>query len=101
PSCARALSSVPTRRASDLAWLIQGQSVTSTDGIEAIAELAQAACRWWEGRNSLLLHVSEDGLGEEAERILHMHDPDEVTALGPRSEEHTSELQSSDHLVCR
>src|SRR5258708_17415812 len=33
---------------------------------------------------------------EGAERVVH-----EITGKGGRSEEHTSELQSPDHLVCR
>src|SRR5258708_31635649 len=45
-------------------------------------------------------HVGRHGL---AEGIVHAQDEPVLLALGQdaRSEEHTSELQSPDHLVCR
>src|SRR5258708_13477518 len=51
----------------------------------------------WEGRNP---HQKE----QEQAKNLDKHDeppPMGVAALPLRSEEHTSELQSPDHLVCR
>src|SRR5438270_7578511 len=66
------------------AWLIDEQIVGSNreNGIHALSELAQACCRWWEGRNSPLIHVTSEGVTEDAQRVLLRHDPDEVIALG-------------------
>src|SRR5207244_2652998 len=65
------------------------------------------ALRQWLEGNDLLVEVSDTGIGIPADR----HDrvfgefervnEDRSDANGTRSEEHTSELQSPDHLVCR
>src|SRR5207244_11539096 len=49
------------------------------------------------------LQVSRAGTLRETGSDFHEPDPRrvEVARLDPRSEEHTSELQSPDHLVCR
>jgi hypothetical protein len=66
------------------AWLIDAEVVgsDSDNGLHALSELAQACSRWWEGRNSPLIHVSKEGVSEDARRVLRRHDPDEVIALG-------------------
>jgi hypothetical protein len=79
------------------AWLVNEQGLTSDNGTQAISELAQACCRWWEGRNSLLIHVTEKGLAEDAQRILRNHDPDEVIALGPLSKKVVEDVDRTVH----
>jgi hypothetical protein len=61
-------------------------SIGTSSGTHALSQLAQECCRWWEGRNSILIHVNDSGLGETAQRILRRHDPDEIIALGNISE---------------
>src|SRR5438552_11276848 len=75
----RDLHSFPTRRSSDL----------EAHGGGAYVRLARGqGCK--DGR----------GLPGAADRVPAGHAPD-PPELGQRSEEHTSELQSPDHLVCR
>src|SRR5258708_39553926 len=38
---------------------------------------------------------------DDADLVPELLQPEDVLEDGPRSEEHTSELQSPDHLVCR
>src|SRR5262245_20289708 len=68
------------------AWLLHEKSIGTGSGTHALSQLAEACCRWWEGRNSVLIHVNDAGLGETAQRILRRHDPDEIIALGNISE---------------
>jgi hypothetical protein len=67
------------------AWLIDEANVASGDGAQVFSELAQACCRWWEGRNSLLIRVATEALVGDEERILRHHDPDELISLTPLS----------------
>src|SRR5207244_12708723 len=69
----RDLHSFPTRRSSDLAHLRQGQARAGGDG---------GRCYQWRQRGA------RNRLCYPGRRM-------------KRSEEHTSELQSPDHLVCR
>src|SRR5262249_56674838 len=46
-------------------------------------------------------HVSGEKLGEEGGKLLCLHNGRLQVVDGPRSEEHTSELQSLTNLVCR
>src|SRR5207244_13364692 len=74
----RDLHSFPTRRSSDLA-VERGRGKISGD---------EKQCGHEEGLQKTLVHA-EKQLGPEA------------AGYFSRSEEHTSELQSPDHLVCR
>src|SRR5438552_11259052 len=74
----RNLHSFPTRRSSDLSG-------------GAVAQICQ-----WQSRQAVCAPIQADdsrgGLDDDSVDCLVNH---------PRSEEHTSELQSPDHLVCR
>src|SRR5207244_6313569 len=87
------LHSFPTRRSSDLdvvepqleelQKILSGHALLALGPLEVLAELA--------------LQHPVDTLG-----LLLLAELDPVRrGLAPRSEEHTSELQSPDHLVCR
>src|SRR5207253_9158815 len=79
------LHSFPTRRSSDLSLPWCSPSSARLPGPEAgrLRLLPGAACRLWRRRTS----------GAAS--------PPSSAATGCRSEEHTSELQSRGHLVCR
>src|SRR5690606_40848412 len=86
-STPRHLPSFPTRRSSDLA---AGLFRHRRAGFPALADLLrrdQAGQRLGRGD----LHGAGDGIRR----------PDRTQARRPRSEEHTSELQSRENLVCR
>src|SRR5207244_6944833 len=80
----RDLHSFPTRRSSDL---------------YAIDEIIRVV------GDALALGVTEvhmvGGLHPTLKKEWYLDLLQSLRALGPRSEEHTSELQSPDHLVCR
>src|SRR5438445_9661634 len=81
------LHSFPTRRSSDL-WL---QAVEELEGIfDLVVDVAQDRDVDRAARKHRIARASEDEL----------HGPD-LLSLEPRSEEHTSELQSRQYLVCR
>src|SRR5690554_6996424 len=77
----RNLHSFPTRRSSDLAGLIKKAQLH----VEALVEVGAPV----------------SGGGELAVLHLHVAKPPLEPGGGLRSEEHTSELQSRPHLVCR
>jgi hypothetical protein len=81
---AEELSAAIRHRPLRAAWLVDEQVARSNgdNRIQALSQLAQACCRWWEGRNSVLIHVGENELPDEAQRILRIHDTDEVITLG-------------------
>src|SRR5690554_548317 len=57
-----------------------------------------------EGRRAVAYPGFEEGLQEGGATLVVenvVHDGNIITSRGPRSEEHTSELQSRPHLVCR
>src|SRR5207244_12129396 len=87
------LHSFPTRRSSDLICIGKGpasESYLRIDRIISAAEIADVDA----------IHPGYGFLSENA----HFADVCEncnIRFIGPRSEEHTSELQSPDHLVCR
>src|SRR5947208_12872331 len=85
----RALHSFPTRRSSDLA--------ARTRMREMIERLKATSVPGWRDEAAVIL---DDGAFQRAMRLVPR---DEGQALWAefRSEEHTSELQSPDHLVCR
>src|SRR5207244_13460917 len=95
------LHSFPTRRSSDLValefWL---------QGIDVVG-VADDRLRHIAHRNASRCHASLDAMVGVA--VEHQVGPGAVDRLGEkvtaqewvRSEEHTSELQSPDHLVCR
>src|SRR5439155_24238643 len=66
----------------------------------AVLELVQRPGRVDDERRLLLVPVPRAVTAREQQRVVGM---DHVVQLGPcrRSEEHTSELQSRGHLVCR
>src|SRR5207244_12932432 len=76
----------PTRRSSDLLGRRRGRVLLQQRDREshAVRELRRPQCRGWQQRRP---------------RGPVPRPPD--AEPGPRSEEHTSELQSPDHLVCR
>src|SRR5947208_13221015 len=81
-----------------------GDEVGEQDGVPALAVLAARD----ERERRLVARALELGAREALEdlRALAEHAPDErlgehVGLTVQRSEEHTSELQSPDHLVCR
>src|SRR3712207_7065247 len=73
----------------------------SGDGADRLA--VAPASTFWMGRLATEEEVINSALGQRAERL----EPCAIglrfrpTGEGPRSEEHTSELQSRQYLVCR
>src|SRR5207253_9641368 len=96
----RPIPSFPTRRSSDLAQIRADMNTTLAGSEEGLA----GYWRFDEAPGSLVTDLSpnqNDGALFGATRVrgpvhLTVSDPD-----GDRSEEHTSELQSRGHLVCR
>src|SRR5690625_4074188 len=81
-------------------------------GADATSEAAVAKIFQAKGRpqdNPLIAHVARksqllqlvEGLPLFAEKLIDAFSPGPITFILPRSEEHTSELQSRGHLVCR
>src|SRR5207244_12672220 len=97
----RVLLSFPPRRSSDLA----GQPVDSVIG--QLAPLLEKGDVIIDGGNSLFTDTQRRGQELESTGIhfvgMGVSGGEEGALKGPslRSEEHTSELQSPDHLVCR
>src|SRR5207244_13602325 len=86
--------SFPTRRSSDLA---------EVDGIPVVVSRTG-----WTGEIGYELYLRDSTRGDELwERVMAAGKPHDIRPIAPcearriRSEEHTSELQSPDHLVCR
>src|SRR5207244_13623081 len=93
------LHSFPTRRSSDLyyASYTSDEMRTAVETAHALERLTTAHCR---ARQSMHNAV-DSGLDciEHAEFLVPAGPG--MTTGGIRSEEHTSELQSPDHIVCR
>src|SRR5690606_42158526 len=88
----RALHSFPTRRSSDLGCAVLGDFVAVQRHLaEHLVHLVQLG---------LKCSAGAAGLGGRAARATAPRRLN-LTALDPRSEEHTSELQSRENLVCR
>src|SRR5207253_8790077 len=92
--------SFPTRRSSDL----PGVLVKITDEGEVIAHGPNIFKGYWENEEATRAAIDKDGwfhtgdLGKfDADGFLWLHG----RKKDMRSEEHTSELQSRGHLVCR
>src|SRR5207244_7771023 len=84
PGTHRPLHSFPTRRSSDLGekiWIVKLHNTTAADMAQKLGEVFQVAGG-----------VPGKGVGGAVPP---------ATWNTSRSEEHTSELQSPDHLVCR
>src|SRR5690606_42025100 len=97
-SCPRDPRSFPTRRSSDLAVARVRSELGDIVGIEARARrVVEAMALAFQG--SLLVRHGHPAVADAflASRLA----GDEGLALGTRSEEHTSELQSRENLVCR
>src|SRR5690606_41687689 len=99
PSSTRvAVHSLPTRRSSDLGRLRDG--VTIDRAMVEMSGIAQRLASEYpqtnEGVAPVIQPFTDEYIGEEPSRLLY-------TMLGAvfRSEEHTSELQSRENLVCR
>src|SRR5207244_12121520 len=89
PRAHRPRYSFPTRRSSDLAL---GVKVWDTLGTGIARNRLE----------ELWAHAVAVGVAAKTLTArLRVGDPDEAFTAGVRSEEHTSELQSPDHLVCR
>src|SRR5207244_9304294 len=89
------LHSFPTRRSSDL--IAEVQAITGRDGrIEACPANGRRAMRGFVQQcQAFCSRCRAPALAEQRER------GNRQTRHQCRSEEHTSELQSPDHLVCR
>src|SRR5690625_6433958 len=89
--------SFPTRRSSDRAWSRQGVMLLNRVLTVAPGQPASHRGKGWE-------EITERAITALIERdqplvaILWGRD---ARSLAPRSEEHTSELQSRGHIVCR
>src|SRR5207244_12738098 len=99
-SPSRSFHSFPTRRSSDLLFCRQSMSTrqmfTPTQAEPVISLRNLRVCY---GEREILHGISFDVLPGETLVILGGSGSGKSTLL--RSEEHTSELQSPDHLVCR
>lgn len=80
------------------AWLID-EKITAAEGVRIFSEFALACCRWWEGRNSLLIKFADDRLMAESRLLLQHHDPDEVVALSPVTKRIVEEVDGLVHLL--
>src|SRR5690606_40785550 len=93
PASHRPLHSFPTRRSSDLARRRAPPSSplrpegTAASGPAGFRDRARSRCRPRRGGSRETVRVS--------------HRSDRAASAPPRSEEHTSELQSRENLVCR
>src|SRR5690606_41676902 len=99
--CQRLPRALPTRRSSDLPRdLINSRDSTGhtplmyaigtpTDNVELVDALINAGAS--DDRGHMLMYAAAKGHTKTAERLI---------AAGARSEEHTSELQSRENLVC-
>src|SRR5207253_11319177 len=85
------LHSFPTRRSSDLIT-----SPTVRDSCSAPQKPAERTSLGWYGTLPKIGRVSSQDRARSAAR-----GPIPVSSTSTRSEEHTSELQSRGHLVCR
>src|SRR5207244_12429431 len=92
--------SLPTRRSSDLRDFV----ASFRPALVQIAKLAEVPSGW----DSYGASAMDEQTRVNATRFLRMmhqggtaQSGTPETFLSPRSEEHTSELQSPDHLVCR
>src|SRR5690606_41212364 len=91
----RAPPSFPTRRSSDLGFeapnaTVRGGSITVTHGSVIAREIGSPSAA-----------LTEIIVGPEGSIKAEMIYPNVRCVVGQRSEEHTSELQSRENLVCR
>src|SRR5207244_6141247 len=84
--------SFPTRRSSDLAHC-HVDRVDTVDELAAGGHWKRAVTVVDQGRHALIKHADDVEIAVSVEIL--------QSDLLRRSEEHTSELQSPDHLVCR
>src|SRR5207244_13284007 len=87
--------SFPTRRSSDLRY-----AAIKRDVMRATSAVVKKHPR----ENGRYVNLCRKAIAPDKKRyqiLSHLLQGVEVVALAARSEEHTSELQSPDHLVCR
>src|SRR5205823_13657565 len=94
------LHSFPTRRSSDLNGFSASRAFNYSDGItfggNGSPEVTLAA-----GSYTLSIGSNDDQTGTYTFRMIDLGAATPLTLGSPRSEEHTSELQSLAYLVCR
>src|SRR5207244_12551274 len=96
PHSAGSLPPFPTRRSSDLVLVELVVARLAGPLKDALGPLAHELKRVIPIQSTLALPLLNELLGIVAEHL-----PLREQAFDARSEEHTSELQSPDHLVCR
>src|SRR5207244_12585858 len=96
-----ALPSFPTRRSSDLMPKIRLLPLLLAGGVAALIAASSVLAV---GGSAPIVHHSAAGIEQTSggsDEALSAQEQETGAAPGDRSEEHTSELQSPDHLVCR
>src|SRR5690606_40976152 len=95
------LDSFPTRRSSDLAVLAVGAMPVFADvELETFQiDPTQVACKITP-RTKAILAVHIAGVAVDMDRIMELAKRQDLIVIEDRSEEHTSELQSRENLVC-
>src|SRR5207244_12448164 len=86
----------PTRRSSDLDRILQGNA-----RVGQLVEIRPGACCDQFAGRHLILRAVDAVNGDQLPRAQIAGTEAARCRRPPRSEEHTSELQSPDHLVCR
>src|SRR5207244_10147640 len=95
------LHSFPTRRSSDLFPDLAIEVVLTSEGLDKLEIYRRLGVRevwFWRHEQFAIYHLRGQQYESAPNSVLL---PDLNMALLARSEEHTSELQSPDHLVCR
>src|SRR5690606_40862081 len=95
----RYLPSFPTRRSSDLVLFAEAVLGIGFQMQEVGADRPVAVLET--GENDSVLHLRHLGAGADQQAVGRARRPRRVPDAARRSEEHTSELQSRENLVCR
>src|SRR5207244_12703154 len=95
------LLSFPTRRSSDLC----GSRAAIEGELIGLLDLFFQRAVFCQPRGEMLALLQHEGIIQNGQSLERSHGDIALGAenrgIGARSEEHTSELQSPDHLVCR
>src|SRR5207253_7976117 len=89
------LHSFPTRRSSDLEDVATRRALSKTQKMRRFFQTSYAAASWSKPRK-VVARVEASEQGSDTRFIV-----TNLPGRAKRSEEHTSELQSRGHLVCR